>query len=74
MGGEEFGGETPAARPGVSRTSMTVDGWRGEIRGAEEEQMRTNEDQSLDTLVANPLGRNKRVHSGGISLHERDIL
>ena len=72
MGGEEFGGETPAARPGVSRTAMTIDGWGEEIRGAEEGQMATNESQS--TLVANPLGRDKRVHSGGISLHERDIL
>ena len=71
-GEDEFGGGTSAARPGVSRTAMTIDGWGEEIRVAEEGQMATNESQS--TLVANPLGRDKRVHSGGISMHENDVL
>ena len=71
-GEDEFGGGTSAARPRVSRTAMTIDGWGGEIRVAEEGQMATNESQS--TLVANPLGRDKRGHSGGISMHENDVL
>ena len=71
-GEDDFGGGTSAPRPGVSRTAMTIDGWGEEIRVAEEGQMATNESQS--TLVANPLGRDKRVHSGGISMHENDVL
>ena len=71
-GEDEFGGGTSAARPGVSRTAMTIDGWGEEIRVAEEGQMATNESQS--TLVANPLGSDKRVHTGGISMHENDVL
>ena len=71
-GEDEFGGGTSAARPGVSRTAMTIDGWGEEIRVAEEGQMATNESQS--TLGANPLGRDKRVQSGGISMHENDVL
>ena len=71
-GEDDFGGGTSAPRPGVSRTAMTIDGLGEEIRVAEEGQMATNESQS--TLVANPLGRDKRVHTGGISMHENDVL
>ena len=67
-GEDEFGGGTSAARPRVSRTAMTIDGWGEELRGAEEGQIRWS------TLVANPLSRDKRVHSGGISMHENDVL
>ena len=73
-GEDEFGGGTSAARPRVSRTAMTIDGWGQEIRRAEEGQMGTNESQSVVTQVANPLGRDIRLHSGGVLMHERDVL
>ena len=73
-GEDDFGGGTSAPRPGVSRTAMTIDGWGQEIRRAEEGQMGTNESQSVVTQVANPLGRDIRLHSGGVLMHERDVL
>ena len=78
MGGDDdfVDVENSAARPGVNRTAMTIDGRVGGGhpeeerggRGAEEGLMGANGNQSVGIV-----GRDKRVYSG-IILKHREVI